>query len=89
MATEKVSLTLSQKAVREARRKAGKRGLSAYVDDALKLKLQHERIDAWLADAERTHGPIPQDVQRKVDREWAEADARRSRRRRSSSTRER
>lgn len=78
MATEKVSLTLDEKTVREARRVAGKRGLSAFVEDALSTKLQHDRLRAWLKDAERTHGPIPQEVREKVRKQWQEV--RRSRR---------
>ena len=89
MATEKVSLTLSSKAVREARKRAGKRGLSAFVDEALKIKLQGDRIQAWLDEADRIAGPIPDEISRKVEKEWAEAEARLRKRRRSSSTRAR
>ena len=76
MATEKVSLTLSQKAVKEARRRAGTRGLSAYVDEALRLKLHHDHVRAWLEEAERKHGPIPDDIRKQVEAEWPDPSRR-------------
>lgn len=84
MATEKVSLTLSQKALREARRKAGKRGLSSYIDEALQLRLQHERIRSWLTEANRTHGPIPDDVRKQVEAEWPDEPRPRRRKRKTT-----
>jgi hypothetical protein len=82
MVMEKVSLTLDAKAVKEARRRAGKRGLSAYVDESLKLRLQHDRIRAWLDEAEQIAGPIPDEIREEVRREWEAG--RRKRRRKSS-----
>jgi hypothetical protein len=35
---------------------------SEFVDYALRLRAQHMRIDALLADFERKHGPIPKEV---------------------------
>jgi hypothetical protein len=43
MATEKVSASLDRKVLREARRVAGRRGLSAYLDAALREKLERDR----------------------------------------------
>jgi hypothetical protein len=43
MATEKVSASLDRKVLREARRLAGRRGLSAYLDAALREKLERDR----------------------------------------------
>jgi hypothetical protein len=43
MGTEKVSASLDRKTVREARRVAGRRGLSSYLDSALREKLERDR----------------------------------------------
>lgn len=43
MSTEKVSASLDRKTLREVRRLAGPRGLSAYLDSALREKLERDR----------------------------------------------
>lgn len=70
MATEKVSLTLDSALLKEARGRAGRRGLSAYVDSALRRQLQRERIRKLLADLDTEFGPAQRDVIEKVRREW-------------------
>lgn len=70
MATEKVSLTLDEETLRQARKRVGRRGLSAYVDDAVRLRLQHDRLRALLAEMEAESGPIPRDVMEEARREW-------------------
>lgn len=70
MATEKVSLTLDREVLKEARRRIGRRGLSSYVDSALRLKLQQERLRGLLTELEAEHGPIPPRVIAEVRREW-------------------
>lgn len=70
MATEKVSLTLDEKTLRDARKSAGRRGLSAYIDDAVSLQLQHERLRALLAEMEEESGPIPPEVMEEARKEW-------------------
>lgn len=63
MAMTKVSVTLDEEIVVEARQRAGgPRRLSMYVNDALRLQLQRERIDEFLAEAEREHGPVPEEA---------------------------
>jgi hypothetical protein len=59
MAVEKVSLSLDAGLVARARRVAGHRGLSALVNDALRIKLQHERIRAVLAEMDAEFEPVP------------------------------
>ena len=64
MATEKVSLSLDQEILEKARRVAGPRGLSALVNDALRLRVQHERLRALLAEMDAEFGPVrPEDVE--------------------------
>ena len=59
MAVEKVSLSLDADLVRRARRVTGHRGLSDLVNDAIRIKLQHERLRALLAAMDTEFGPVP------------------------------
>jgi hypothetical protein len=70
MSTEKVSLTLDRDVLKEARGRVGRRGLSSYVDEALRLKLQHDRLRTLLSELEAAHGPISARIRSEVRREW-------------------
>ena len=70
MAMEKVSLTLDEAIVRDARALAGGRGLSGFVNEAIKARLDHLRLRELLDDLEAKAGPIPADVREEVMREW-------------------
>jgi hypothetical protein len=72
MSTTKVSTTLTEERVAEAKARVGERGFSRYLDEALARQLQFDR----LADLERQlqdeFGPVPAEVQRRIDEmEWA------------------
>lgn len=73
MGTVKVSVTLQEEHVREAKRRAGKGGLSAYLDDMLRVQLQHERLGRLLEDLDREY-PLSDDekvaARRRVDAQW-------------------
>jgi hypothetical protein len=56
---EKVSLSLDAAILAEARRLAGRRGLSALVNDALRIKLQHERLRRLLSEMDNEFGKVP------------------------------
>ena len=84
MAVEKVSLSLDAGLVARARQVAGRRGLSALVNDALRIKLQHERLRAVLAEMDAEFGPVPA---RELDRTraaWPERGVARRKPRRSA-----
>jgi Arc/MetJ family transcription regulator len=83
MRTEKVSLTLEEELLAEARQTVGVRKLSSYVNRALRLQLQQDRLAGLLGDLEREQGPIPQDVMEEVRQEWP-APGEKSRRRHSA-----
>jgi hypothetical protein len=70
MPTTKLSLTLDADLVDEARRQVGERGLSRYVSDALRLRLQHDRLSSWLAEADDRSGPIPVAALKAAERLW-------------------
>jgi hypothetical protein len=70
MATEKVSLSLEEELVVEAREVVGARGLSSYVNRALRHQLQRDRLTGLLADLEQEHGPIEPQVIEEVRQAW-------------------
>ncbi|MFA5890436.1 MAG: CopG family transcriptional regulator [Actinomycetota bacterium] len=80
MATEKVSLTLDREVLKEARARVGIRGLSSYVDAALRLTLQQDRLRGLLSELDATHGPVSNRTRSEVRREWP-VEARASKRR--------
>jgi Arc/MetJ family transcription regulator len=72
MAVEKVSLSLDASLLAEARRLAGARALSALVNDALRVRLQHERLRALLAEMDDEFGPVPAAEIERARRTWRE-----------------
>ena len=80
MSTEKVSLTLDETLVAEARAQVGHRGLSQYVNQALLRQLQHDRLARLLAELDEEMGPVDPKVMENVRREWPEPAEKRPRR---------
>lgn len=70
MPTAKISLTLDEELLTEARAAVGPRGLSAFVNEALGLRLQHIRLAKYLAELDAEFGPVPPEVMEEVRREW-------------------
>jgi hypothetical protein len=58
MSTVKVSVTLDERLVVEARRLVGGRGLSAFINEVVAQRLQQQRLLALMAEMEAEHGPI-------------------------------
>lgn len=83
MATEKVSLTLDEVLLTEARGAVGSRGLSSFVNEALRQHLQRDRLVALLTELEAQHGPIDPDEMQEARLAWP-ARATKARRRRSA-----
>ncbi len=67
--TEKVSITLPDQVLREARERAGG-DLSAYVSSAVERQLQHDRIGELLAEQELEHGPVPDELLAQIRVQW-------------------
>lgn len=74
MHTEKVSLTLDKGLVAEAREVVGSRKLSSYVNHALRLQLQHDRIAGLLEELAQEFGPIDPQVMEEVRQAWPLSD---------------
>jgi len=71
MATTKVSTTLTEELVLEAKTRVGERGFSRYLDAALARQLQFDRLGDLEGDLAREFGPIPREARRRVDdMEW-------------------
>ena len=84
MTVEKVSLSLDAELVTRARRVAGHRGLSALVNDALRIKLQHGRLRAVLAEMDAEFGPVPAQELDRARAAWPERGVSRRKLRRSA-----
>ncbi len=80
MSTEKVSLTLDDELVEQARQHAGQRGLSGYVNQALRRQLQRDRLITFLEEADQAAGPVDESVMEEVRRQWPAAAKPRRRR---------
>jgi len=74
MTAAKVSLTLDEEVVSSARRLAGPRGLSSYVNHALRRQLQHDRLTALLAELDAEAGPVDAQMMEEVRRLWPGPD---------------
>jgi putative antitoxin of VapBC-like toxin-antitoxin system len=62
MAMTKRSVALEEEVVEEAVALAGKRGFSRLVNEALKLYLQRQRIEAFEEELAKKYGPISPEV---------------------------
>lgn len=71
MSTTKVSTTLTEELVVEAKTRVGERGFSRYLDAALARQLQVDRLGDLERELEQEFGPIPAAARRQVDdMEW-------------------
>lgn len=71
MAMKKVSVTLDADLVAEAKSQVGEREFSAYLNEALALRLQRARFEQLERELSEEFGPIPEEVQREMDsRDW-------------------
>lgn len=84
MAVEKISLSLDADLVSSARRVAGRRGLSALVNDALRIKLQQERLRALLSEMDAEFGPVPPAETARARRTWPDPSPAKRKSRRSA-----
>lgn len=63
MAQGKLSVTLEEEIIAELRRTVGPRQISAFVNKALRQRLQAARVQALLAKLQQESGLIPAEVQ--------------------------
>jgi Arc/MetJ family transcription regulator len=84
MAASKVSLSIDEEVLAEARDRAGRRELSSYVTDALRRQLQHDRLGELLAELDATEGPVPDELMEEARQLWRGAVEEPKTRRRSA-----
>lgn len=75
----KVSLSIDEDVLAEARARAGRRELSSYVNEALRRQLQRDRLAELLAEMEAESGPVPDEVMEEARRPWRGPDTKRRR----------
>lgn len=69
-AAEKLSISMPRKLVSAARKRAGRRGLSAFVAQAVARELEREALGDFLAELDSTLGPVPETELKRARREW-------------------
>jgi hypothetical protein len=74
MGIAKVSVSVDADLLAEARELAGRRGLSALINDALRIRLQHARVSRLLDEMDTEFGPVPAEIAEEVRAGWPEAD---------------
>lgn len=85
MPTAKVTLTLDEPLLSEARQRVGRRGLSGYMNRALRHQLQRDRLIELLEQLEAEGGSVEARTMEEVRQEWPEAkEAKNPRRARSA-----
>ncbi|HVT59067.1 MAG TPA: hypothetical protein VHR45_11780 [Thermoanaerobaculia bacterium] len=81
MSYEKVSITLEEELLAQAREAVGARRLSSYINRALRRQLQQDRLAGLLAELEQEMGPLEPGVVEEVRQAWPATGKRASRRR--------
>ncbi len=84
MSVSKVSLSIDEEVLAEARDRAGRRELSSYVTDALRRQLQHDRLGELLAELDAKAGPVPDELMEEARQLWRGAVEEPKARRRSA-----
>ena len=67
---EKLSISMPRKLVSAARKRAGRRGLSAFVARAVARELEREALGEFLNELDSTLGGVPKAELKRVRREW-------------------
>lgn len=70
MAMSKVSLSIDEVVLAEARQQAGRRELSAYVNEAVRRQLQRDRLTALLSAMDAETEPVQDDAMEEARRPW-------------------
>jgi hypothetical protein len=60
----------SAEVLAEARIRAGRRELSSYVNEAVRRRLQHDRLAELLAEMEAESGPVPDEILTEARQTW-------------------
>ena len=75
MPVSKRSVAFDAEVAREAEERAGERGFSRFVNDAVAQRLQAIRVAELYAEYETRNGPVPEPVRSDVAAEWEAASS--------------
>jgi hypothetical protein len=75
MTVTKRSVAFDEEVAREAAERAGERGFSRFVNDAVAQRLQALRVAELYAEYETRNGPVPDSTKHDVAVEWEAASA--------------
>lgn len=74
MAVAKVSMSLDAEVLRRARARVGGRGVSAYVNEAVRRQLRRDALADVLLEMRAAHGPVPEERMEEIRRLWPGPD---------------
>jgi hypothetical protein len=67
--TRVTSVSLRAETLEAIRSRAGKQGVSSYIEEAVQRQLQREAVDDYIAEYEAEHGPVdPAEVAARAER---------------------
>lgn len=70
MTVAKVSMSLDEEVLAQARERVGGRGVSAYVNEAVRRQLRRDALAEVLAQMRAANGPVPDEQMEEVRRLW-------------------
>ena len=74
MAVAKVSMSLDEDVLAQARERVGGRGVSAYVNEAVRRQLRRDALGEVLAQMRAANGPVAEEQMEEVRRLWPGPD---------------
>lgn len=74
MPVAKVSMSLDAEVLAQARKRVGGRGVSAYVNEAVRRQLRRDALAEVLAQMRETNGAVSDDTMEEVRRLWPDPD---------------
>jgi hypothetical protein len=70
LGAEKLSISMPRKLAVAARKRAGRRGLSSFVAQAVARELERQALGQFLDELDESLGPVPERVLRSARRAW-------------------
>lgn len=67
---EKLSISMPHKLAAAARKRAGRRGLSSFVAQAVARELEREALGQFLDELDQKLGPVPETELRRARQAW-------------------
>jgi Arc/MetJ family transcription regulator len=74
MPVAKVSMSLDAEVLAQARERVGGRGVSAYVNEAVRRQLRRDALADLLAEMRAANGPVDEELIEEVRRRWPSPD---------------